>query len=310
MVTGTKRSLLELKKQLESVYPIQASVIGAGSTKSIKAMNRRICWRETGILCCVNTTSLRVWGSRMETQCKPPINDDVKDENPVRLDLELISKHRSHVARCFFLSQDRADITFAVNELCQRMSDPSQHSFSKLKPLVRYLKGKRQWIQVFEFGDGSEVMVFPDSHWAGDKERGSRQVRGSHSWDDTFRKRTREKQKIIARSSAEAELYAAALGASEAIQSIMCDLGSAVKPALIIDAKASEHILHRHGIGKMKHIDEAHLWLQDEVKSNRLRVRRVKSEGQSSQTLGRRRPATKSSESMRYPWATLMLNRS
>ena len=28
----------------------------------------------------------------------------------------------------------------------------------------------------------------------------------------------------------------------------------------------------------MNHIDVAHLWLQDEVKSNRLRVRRVKSE--------------------------------
>ena len=59
---------------------------------------------------------------------------------------------------------------------------------------------------------------------------------------------------------------------------MMCDLGVAVKPVLIIDAKATEHNLHRHGIGKMKHIDVAHLWLQDEVKSNRLRVRRVKSE--------------------------------
>ena len=59
---------------------------------------------------------------------------------------------------------------------------------------------------------------------------------------------------------------------------MMCDLGFAVKPVLIIDAKVTEHILHRHGIGKMKHIDVAHLWLQDEDKSNRLRVRRVKSE--------------------------------
>ena len=42
---------------------------------------------------------------------------------------------------------------------------------------------------------------------------------------------------------------------------------------MIIGAKATEHILHRHG-----HIDVAHLWLQDEIKSNRLRVRRVKSE--------------------------------
>ena len=38
---------------------------------------------------------------------------------------------------------------------------------------------------------------------------------------------------------------------------MMCDLGFAVKPVLIIDAKAPEHILHRRGIGKMKHIDVA-----------------------------------------------------
>ena len=69
------------------------------------------------------------------------------------------------------------------------------------------------------------------------------------------------KKKIIARGSTEAELNAAALGASESrgVQSMMCDLGFAVKPVLIIGAKATEHILHRHGIGKMKHIDVAHL---------------------------------------------------
>ena len=74
VVTGTKESLLELKKQLESVHPIKESIIGAGSTKSINALNRRICWRGAGH--CINTIlhtltfSLRVWGSRMETQCK------------------------------------------------------------------------------------------------------------------------------------------------------------------------------------------------------------------------------------------------
>ena len=42
--------------------------------------------------------------------------------------------------------------------------------------------------------------------------------------------------------------------------------------------KQQNTLKHRHGFGKMKHIDVAHLWLQDEVKSNGLRVRRVKSE--------------------------------
>ena len=50
VVTGTNESLLELKKQLESVYPIKASIIGAGSTQSIKALNRKTCWGETGTL--------------------------------------------------------------------------------------------------------------------------------------------------------------------------------------------------------------------------------------------------------------------
>ena len=44
MVTGSKGSLLELKKQLESVYPTKASIIGTGSAKSTKALNPRILW--------------------------------------------------------------------------------------------------------------------------------------------------------------------------------------------------------------------------------------------------------------------------
>ena len=58
---------------------------------------------------------------------------------------------------------------------------------------------------------------------------------------------------------------------------MMRELGFAVNPVLVIDAKTSEHILHRRGIGQMKHIDVTHLWLQDVVTSNRLQVRRVQS---------------------------------
>ena len=213
-----------------------------------------------------------------------PTIDDVKDESPAWLDSEQISKYRLHVVRCLFLNQDRANITFAVNELCQGMSsDPSQHSFSKLKRLVRYLKGERQWIQVFEFGYmSSEVTVYSDSDWAGDKETRKSSNAGVAIVGRHLLKAYTRKRNITARSSPEAELYAAALGASEAkgIQSMMCDWGVAVKPVLIIDAKATEHVLHRHGIGNMKHIDVAHLRLQDEVKSNKLRVRRVNSDRQ------------------------------
>ena len=77
------------------------------------------------------TFSLRVWGFKNGNTVQTPTIDDVKVENPVWSGSEQIRKYRSLVARCLFVSQ--ADRTFAVNELCQRMSDPSQHSFSTLK---------------------------------------------------------------------------------------------------------------------------------------------------------------------------------
>ena len=99
--------------------------------------------------------------------------------------------------------------------------------------------------------------------------------RGSRARATTLLKAYTRKQKIIARSSAEAELYAAAaLVASEAngVESMMLDLGFAVKPVLTIDAKATEHILRRHG--KRNTLP----WLLDGVNPNSLKVRSVKSE--------------------------------
>ena len=130
MVTGTMGSLL-----------IKASIIGASSYQSAESENT---WGEKGILYQPDPRHVDVLveslGLENGNTVQTPIIDDVKGENPVWLDSEQISKDRSHVARCLFLSQDGADITFAVNELCQRMSDPSRHRFSKLMRLVRYLK--------------------------------------------------------------------------------------------------------------------------------------------------------------------------
>ena len=70
---------------------------------------------------------------------------------------------------------------------------------------------------MFEYGHlAEELTVFTDSDWAGCKETRkssstSVMMLGAH----TLKAYTR-KQKVIAKSSAEAELHAAALGASEA----------------------------------------------------------------------------------------------
>ena len=156
------------------------------------------------------------------------------------------------------------------------MSNPNHQS------LARYLKRERQWRQVFEYGQlAGELTVFTDSDWASCKETRKSSSAGVLMLGRHTLKAYTRKQKVMAKSSAEAETVCSSIGSVRSereVQSMMCDLGFAMKPVLAIDAKAIEHILHRQGIGKLKHIDVAYLWVQDEIRSQRLRVRRVRSE--------------------------------
>ena len=194
----------------------------------------------------------------------PPTHDATEEEELLPLSQVQHSKYRSQVARCLILSQDRADKTFIVNELCPRMSSPNQHSLAKLKRLVRYLKSERQWGRTFGYARlVEEVTTFTDSDWAGCKETRKSSSAGVIVLGDHALKAYTRKQKIIARSSAGAELYPAALGASESkgVVSLLRvrDLGCQMKPVLAVDAKATEHILQRQGTGILKHIDVAYL---------------------------------------------------
>ena len=149
------------------------------------------------------------------------------------------------------------------------MSNPNQQSLARLKRLARYLKRERQRGQLFEYGVlTEELTVFTDSDRAGCKETrkvvkcrsadaGKAHTEGIHAQTESHRKKQRRGRAVCSSIGSEAK----------GVQSLMPGLGFAVKPVLAIDAKATEHILHRHGIGKLKHIDVAYLWVQDEIRS-------------------------------------------
>ena len=65
------------------------------------------------------------------------------------------------------------------------------------------------------------------------------------------------KQKVVAKSSAEAELYAAGMTTSEAlgVKALFHDMGIHTEVTVCIDAQATMHMLHREGIGRAKHIE-------------------------------------------------------
>ena len=59
------------------------------------------------------------------------------------------------------------------------------------------------------------------------------------------------------------------------MQSFASDLGFEVAIDMNIDANATIGTLHRKGLGKMRHIQVAKLWLQDVVKQKRMNIKKV-----------------------------------
>ena len=83
---------------------------------------------------------------------------------------------------------------------------------------------------------------------------------GSHcikTWSKT--------QAVIAKSSAEAELYGVVRAATEGLgmATLMGDFGKQAKLQLHLDAAAAKGIIERRGLSKVRHIDVNVLWLQE-----------------------------------------------
>ena len=71
---------------------------------------------------------------------------------------------------------------------------------------------------------------------------------------------------MIAKRSAESELYGVVRGACEGLgtRTLCEDLGESVGIVLELDATAAKGILDRTGLVKVRHIDVNCLWLQEQ----------------------------------------------
>ena len=131
------------------------------------------------------------------------------------------------------------------------------------------------------------ITVFVDSDYAGcirtrKSTSGGLAKLGEHAikcWSST--------QPIIALSSGEAEYYAIVKGGSNAlgIKGLLNDFGvnleeidMSVKQDVEIntDSAATKAIATRRGVGKVRHIEVAELWIQERVSKKEMRIRKVK----------------------------------
>ncbi len=187
---------------------------------------------------------------------------------------------RALAARANYLAMDRPECAYATKELCRFFATPTRTGVEQLKRLIRYLSSAPRL--VWHFGvhttaDPSELNVFVDTDFAGchitrRSTSGGAACRGNHlikHWSTT--------QATVALSSAEAELTGICKGAAQGLglQTIASDLGINLNLSVLTDATAAIGICRRRGLGKVRHLATADLWVQDRIRKGDFKLSKV-----------------------------------
>ena len=76
-------------------------------------------------------------------------------------------RYRSVVGGLQYLTLTRPDISFAVNKVCQFLSQPAEVHWEAVKRILRYVKGTLQvGLQICK-SSSSGISIFTDADWAG-----------------------------------------------------------------------------------------------------------------------------------------------
>ena len=182
------------------------------------------------------------------------------------------------------------------------MARPTCASWRKLKKLARYLRGQPRVVQKIKLdvdGVGNEVKIVVDSGWAGCSQTRKSTNGGCIMVGDVCLKAWSTTQRVVALSSGEAEYYAAIKGASEGLCFLAgcADLGiwtnGAVSLRVLTDSSACKGICQRTGLGMIRHIDVAMLWLQDLVRKGKIQMSKIPGKENSADLLTKYLPGVK-----------------
>lgn len=176
----------------------------------------------------------------------------------------------------------RPDIAYAVNQLTRHMQAPLGRHWKAAQRVLRYLSGTRTVGMWFgrngqNKGDIVEVSAYSDADWGSDKtDRKSitgwiAMLNGNPvSWAS-------KKQRTVAQSSCEAELYAASAATNEVIwlRSLLGELGMNIGGAsrLFVDNRGTIEVA-KHGVksDRTKHVDIKYHHITDTIERGEIQL--------------------------------------
>ena len=211
-----------------------------------------------------------------------------KDDSPP---FDQPTVYRSIVGGLQYLTMTRLDISFSVNKLSQFLQSPTENHWNSCKRVLRYLKGTSMYGLLFQHVDRMVLYGFSDADYANCPDD-KRSVTGYAIYLGSNLIAWRaQKQKGVARSSAESEYRSLASAATEVIwlQSLFNELGVpklAAMPILWCD-NVNANLLVSNPVfhARTKHIEVDVHFIREKVENKQLEVRFVPTEEQVADVL-------------------------
>jgi hypothetical protein len=290
---GPMRGLDKFERYMRDTYECKVQTIGMGEkdAKELRILGRAVSIEQGGILyeadqrhveavcAALNIAHSNPCTSPSEREAGPkgeasrnrarrlgePLQARVVNDTEEELDSDGKTAYQSLSARLNFLSMDRADLQFAVKELMRKMSSPTAADLRALKRVARYIVGAPRVAQLFRWQRRpNKLVVYGDSDFAGCQTTRKSTSGGAAMWGLNTLKTWSKTQSVVALSTGEAELGAIVKSSTEALglKSLLSDFGIWVVLAVKSDASAAIGMVKRQGLGKVRHLAVADLWIQ------------------------------------------------
>ncbi|XP_019259515.1 PREDICTED: uncharacterized protein LOC109237644 [Nicotiana attenuata] len=107
-----------------------------------------------------------------------------------------------------YLSFTHSDISFSMNKLSQFMHSPSEVHWKALKQVLRYLQGTMQFFLRIQIDNDFKLHMYSDADWAVDASDRASTTGYIPFFGKNLLSWSQRKQRIVARSSTEAEYRA------------------------------------------------------------------------------------------------------
>lgn len=190
--------------------------------------------------------------------------------------------YRQVVGALQYATITRPEIAFAVNRVCQFMHSPTHDHWKSAKRILRYLKGTINHGFLINASSQTQLRAYSDAGWMSDPDDYRSQYGFAIYFGPNLISWTSRKQRVVARSSTEAEFRALAYTTAELVwlQQLLADLGIHVSqpPLLLCDNVGATFMTANPVIGsRSKHIHLDFYFVRERVEAGLLKVVHVSS---------------------------------